>query len=357
MGKSASIKKISTFAFYLLIISCSSKSDKTPQNKSNSPVIKVDGFIVSPQAVAEKIEVPGSLMPFEEAELHPEVSGRVTGIFFKEGSATGQGALLVKLYDTDLQAQLKKLQVQLSIARQSEKRQAALLKINGISQQDYDASLLAVRNLEADINILKTSIAKTAIRAPFSGKLGLRNISIGAYVTPQTIVTTLRQTSQLKLEFTVPERYGAYMQSGQLVYFTVDNNPKTYLAKVIANENDVAEDTRSLRVRAVVDRPDASLLAGAFARVQIQLDKNQAALMIPTQAIIPQARNKKVMVLRSGKASMETVTTGIREVSMVEITSGLKAGDTVLVTGLLTTKPGSSVQINKIVTGVSDSDD
>ncbi len=188
------------------------------------------------------------------------------------------------------------MQVQLSIAQQTEKRQSELLKISGISQQDYDLSLLSVRNLQADINILQTSISKTAIRAPFSGTLGLRNISNGAYITPQTIITTLRQTNQLKVEFTVPERYGTKMQTGKLVYFTIEGNSENYLAKVIATENDIAVDTRSLRVKAVVDKTNTQLIAGSFAKVKIILDRNETALMIPTQAVIPQARNKKVHI-------------------------------------------------------------
>ena len=333
-----------TLLLLFSLAACKSKKKELPTKKA-APIAKVEGFIVVPQAISQNIEVPGTLVPFEETEIHPEISGRVTGIYFKEGTNIGRGAMIVKLYDGDLQAQIRKLQVQLSIARQTEQRQGELLKISGISQQDYDLSLLSVRNLQADINILQTSIAKTAIRAPFSGRLGLRNISNGAYITPQTIITTLRQTSQLKLDFTVPERYGTKMQTGRLVYFTVEGNDKSYLAKIIASENDIALDTRSLRVKAIVDKADEQLIAGAFAKVKIILDRNETALMIPTQSVIPQARGKKVLVYRSGIASMETVTTGIRDSSMVEITSGLKAGDTILTTGLLTTKDGSKVQI------------
>jgi membrane fusion protein (multidrug efflux system) len=331
-----------------LAVSCKSKKDESKNGKRPpAAVAKVDGFIVAPQAVAQNIEVPGSLTPFEEADIHPEISGKVTGIFFNEGTNVGKGSLLVKLYDADLQAQIKKLQVQLSIAGKTEQRQSELLAISGISQQDYDLSLLSVNNIRADINILRTSISKTEIRAPFSGRLGLRNISTGAYVTPQTIITTLRQTNRLKLDFTVPEKYGTRMQNGALVYFSIDGSNKSYLAKVIANENDISQETRSLRVKAIVDKADEQLLAGAFARVKIMLDKNEAALMIPSQAVIPQARNKKVMVYRNGLASMETITTGIRDSLMVEVTSGLKSGDTILTTGLLTTKSGAKVQINK----------
>ncbi len=339
-----------TGSMTLLLTACQSanKEDKMPAAKSTQQPSKADGYIATPKLLSQDIEVPGSLAPYEETALHPEVSGRVTGIYFQEGSNIGQGSMLVKLYDGDLQAQLQKLLVQLKVAEQTAERYGALLKINGVSQQEYDLNVLAVNNIKADINIVRTSISKTSVRAPFSGKMGLRNISVGAYISPQTTISTLRKTSQLKLEFTVPERYGSKMKAGGVVNFMVENNTKSYLARVIATENNIAEDTRSLKVKAVVEKPDAQLIAGSFAKVQIPLGQNDAALMIPTQAIIPQARNKKIIAVRNGMASMETVTTGTRDSAMIEITSGLKAGDTVLITGLLTTKPGAKVQLGKI---------
>ncbi|MEO6253002.1 MAG: efflux RND transporter periplasmic adaptor subunit, partial [Ferruginibacter sp.] len=284
----------------------------------------------------------------EETELHPEVSGRVTGIYFKEGSQVGQGSLLVKLYDGDLQAQLSKLRVQLKVAQETLQRYDALLKIGGVSVQEVETYKLSVNNIQADMSIVQTSIARTSLRAPFSGKLGLRNISIGAYITPATVISTLRKVSQLKLEFTVPEKYGSDMKAGNPVQFSIDNGEKKYKARIIATENNIAEDTRSLRVRAIVDKADAQLIAGSFVKVEIALGKNEAALMVPSQAVIPKARNKEVIVYRSGTAAVEKVTTGIRDSAMVEITSGLKAGDTILITGLLTTKPGNKVAINKV---------
>lgn len=341
----------SLFSISVILVSChsSSKDEKKPGAPGgNKPPSKVDAYIVTPKILTQNIEMPGSLIPAEETELHPEISGRVTGIYFTEGSNVSQGAVLVKLYDGDLQAQLSKLKVQLKVAEETLLRYEALLKINGVSQQEYELYKLSVNNIQADMNIVQTSLSKTSLRAPFSGRLGLRNISNGAYITPATTISTLRKLNQLKLEFTVPEKYGNRMKPGGKVEFTIENNEQTYLARIIATENNIAEESRSLRVRAIVDKPDSRLIAGAFAKVKIGLGQNDAALMIPSQAIIPKARNKQVIVYRSGMASMETITTGIRDSAMVEITSGLKTGDTVLITGLLTTKPGSKVIINKV---------
>ncbi len=344
-------KLIIAFSGLIMLLSCQSSSKeetKTTSKPAFPPAAKVDGYIVTPQLLSQDIEVPGSLAAYQEVELHPEVAGRVTGVYFREGSNVGQGAVLIKIYDGDQQAQLQKLLVQLKTADQTALRYAALLKINGVSQQEYDLNVLAVNNIRADINIVRTNIYKTAIRAPFSGKIGTTTITPGAYVSPATAITTLRKVSQLKLEFTVPEKYGPQMKPGNLIHFTIENNAAAYAARVTATENNITAATRSLKVIALVTNPNAQLIAGAFAKVQIPLGSNDAALMIPTQAIIPQARNKKVIAVRNGIATMETVTTGIRDSAMVEVTTGLKAGDTVLITGLLATKPGSKVQLNPL---------
>jgi membrane fusion protein, multidrug efflux system len=347
------MKSACTFLLFALFTFAACKSSdkddkKAAAGKDKKPASKVDAFIVTPTTLSQDIEMPGSLMPAEETELHAEVSGRVTGIYFNEGSSVGAGAMLVKLYDGDLQAQLSKLRIQLKVAKETLGRYEALLKIGGVSVQEIEMYKLSVSNIQADMNIVQTSIARTSLRAPFSGKLGLRNISIGAYITPATTISTLRKVSQLKMEFTVPEKYGVGMKPGGMVEFGMEDNQKTYSARIIATENNIAEETRSLRVRAVVTNADAQLIAGSFVKVKIALGENNAALMIPSQAVIPKARNKQVIVYRSGTASMETITTGIRDSSMVEITSGLKAGDTVLITGLLVTKPGAKVTLNKV---------
>jgi membrane fusion protein (multidrug efflux system) len=227
-------------------------------------------------------------------------------------------------------------------------RYAALLKINGVSRQEYDLNVLAANTIKADMNIVRTNMAKTTLRAPFSGKMGLGIITNGAYVTPQTVIAILRKVSTLKLEFMVPEKYGPDMKPGNLIHFTIENNPFNYVAKIAATENNIAAETRSLKVLGVVMNGSNNLIPGAFAKVKIPLGENSTGLMIPSQAIIPQARDKKVIVVRNGLASYETVTTGTRDSSMVEIVTGLKSGDTVLITGLLATKPGSKVQLNNL---------
>src|SRR6188768_182796 len=231
--------KLVSLIFFLIlssvIISCGDKKkDDTPSAgaQMQQQVITADALIVAPRALSADIEIPGTILANETTEIHPEVSGRVVVLNVREGTFVSKGALLAKLYDGDLQAQLRKLDVQLQIAEQTEKRQAELLKIQGISQQEYDLSLLQVSNLNADIDIINEAIRKTEIRSPFSGKLGFKNISPGAYITPSTIICTVSQVNQLKLQFTIPEKYSSEIKNGQLIDFTIDGSDKVFHASV-----------------------------------------------------------------------------------------------------------------------------
>ncbi|MBI2730601.1 MAG: efflux RND transporter periplasmic adaptor subunit [Sphingobacteriales bacterium] len=334
----------------LLFISCNNgkKTDTTSNASQANNVLPIEGFIVKSSSIDEDIKVSGTLIPFENTELRTEISGRVVTLNVAEGKFVTKGTLLVKLFDGDLQAQLKKLQVQLQIAQKTFERQSELLKINGISQQEVDLTGLQVSNINADIDIIKTSIAKTELRAPFNGRLGLRNISPGAYVTPQTLVSTISEINQQKIEFSVPEKYSSQISPGKDLDFTIEGSPSSYKAVVSATETSVEENTRNLKVRAIVKKVDRFLVPGTFAKVQMILGKNDTALMIPSDAIIPQARNKQVILYKGGTAAFVNVTTGIRDSSSVQILSGLNTGDTVITTGLLFLKPGAAVKLSKI---------
>jgi membrane fusion protein (multidrug efflux system) len=245
---------------------------------------------------------------------------------------------------------MRKLNVQLKIAEQTENRQAELLKIQGISQQDYDLSLLQVHNLRADMEIVRAAIRKTEIRAPFSGKMGLKNISPGAFITPATIITTISQVNNLKLQFNVPEKYGAQLKTGQYINFTVDGSSKNYAANIIATEVAIEENTRSLAVRALVKNMDRALIPGAFAKVKIVLGKSESAIMVPNSAIVPQGRKKLIYVYKAGKAIQTDITTGVRDSTNIQVISGVDLGDTIITTGLLFLRPGSDVKISKVST-------
>ncbi len=343
-----------TAVLALSLVSCGKKKEKIQPPKTGpvkAPPLRVDGYIVRPQPFQENIEVPGTIVANEVTEIHPETSGRIVQLNVVEGRIVGKGALLAKLYDGDLRAQLNKLQIQLELAKKTEERQAQLLKIQGISQQDYDISLLQVNSLRADIGILETSIAKTVVRAPFSGKIGLNKVSPGAYVTPASVIATISQTDQLKLDFTIPEKYTGQIKIGQTVSFTIEGAKSPFTAKVAATESNLMENTRSLTVRASISGKDPALIPGAFAKVIMSFDPDPNAILIPTQAVLPQARGKKAILYKGGKAVFADITTGIRDSARVQILDGLHPGDTVVITGLLSVRPEAKIVIGKIVNG------
>lgn len=339
-----------TFTISTLLLSCGKKEAVPPAGQARQMrTPEVDGFVVRPQSISDKIEVPGSLMPSEQTQIRAEVSGRIVKLNIAEGSAVQKGALLVKLFDGDLQAQLKKLKVQLAIAETTEKRQRELLEIKGISQQDYDLVKLNVETLRVDIEATEIAIVKTEIRAPYAGQLGLRNVSLGAYISPTDVITTIRQVAELKLEFSVPEKYAKEVRKGDRISFRVDGGARDHSATVIATENSVEQTTRTLRIRALVSKVDPELVPGVFARVNLQLGQTSNALLVPTQALISTARNKQVAVLKKDSVSFSVVETGMRDSVFVEITNGLKAGDTVITTGLMVLKPNSKVKVTRIL--------
>ena len=336
------------------IVSCGDKkttksgSEKGSGNEKNKTV-GVQVFVVKPSSFAEELEVPGSILANESVEIHPEVAGRIIVLSIQEGKTVEKGTLIAKLYDGDLIAQLKKLEVQLQLAQKTEERQAQLLKIQGISQQDYDISLLQVNNLKADIGIIKTNLEKTEIKAPFTGKMGLKNISVGAYVTPATVITSIHQTTILKVDFTVPEKYTSRIRVGQKIRLTAMGSNEVLTATITATAASMLENSRSLQVRAQINNPGKVIMPGSFAKIKIAFEPDANAKLIPAQAILPQARGKKVILFRNGIAVFQDITTGVRNAEQVQIIEGINSGDTVVTTGLMNIRPEAKLTITKVV--------
>ena len=339
-----------SMCLFVVVVSCNSKKkDAGPAGRARQqgPLL-VDAFLVQTSSVSEDVEVPGSLLPFEETAIRSEVGGRIVELNIQEGSVANKGSLLVKLFDKDLQAQLNKLRVQLKINEKTEERNRELLKINAISQQDYDLSSLNVENLKADIESTRIAISKTEIRAPYTGTIGLRNISLGSYISPSDLIATIRQVDQLKLDFSIPETYAKEIGKGDVVLFRVDGGVADHQARVIATENSVDQTTRTLKVKALVNERHAELVPGVFAKVNLQLGKDTGALVVPSQAIIPTLRNKQVVLFKNDSALFTIVETGIRDSAFVQILTGVKAGDTVITTGLMAIRPNSKLKITKV---------
>lgn len=311
-------------------------------------MLTVEGYLVRAQSFQNDLSASGTLLPNEEIEIHPEISGRVTAIQFKEGTSVKKGQTLVQLYDADIIAQIQKLKAQKTLQENMLKRQADLLKIGGISQQDYETTQTGIASINADIAIQEAALRKTKIVAPFDGKIGIRNISVGAIVSPTTIVASLQQLHQLKMDFTVPDQYKDVLKINKNISLKVDNMNGTTSGKIMAVEPSADINTRSIKVRAIVPNTNGTLTAGAFAHVSIPEESAPDALLIPSQCIIPTTRDKKVALVNNGKAQLVTVTLGARTADKVQVIDGLKAGDTVITTGLMQVKTGIDVKFSKV---------
>jgi membrane fusion protein (multidrug efflux system) len=331
--------------------SCLKKKDSMQASgaRPGSQPVVVEGIQAKVVPVNQTITLSGTLIPFQETTLMPEVVGRVIRINLPEGSFVKEGTLLVKLFDGDLQAQLLKFQTQLEIASSTLARQAELLKVNGISQSDYDQTQLQVASIKNDIELTKAQIRKTEVLAPFDGIIGLKNISIGAQVSPSTPLAVIREQDRLKLDFSVPEKYSRTVRTGSKVRFTVPGSDNKFDAVVMATEQGIEASTRNLRARAIVSGNISSLIPGAFANVELTLGEDQKAIMVPTQCIIPQERNKSVILVKGGKAKFVKVITGMRQSSDIEITSGINEGDTVVTTGIMFIKPGAPIKLSRLL--------
>ncbi len=333
----------------VIFYSCQSKGNgKSEADNKNKTQSFLDGYIVKPLKLEQTISVSGSLIAFEETILMSETSGRVVMLNLPEGEFIKQGTLLVQLFNDDLLANLNKLKTQLEIAEQTYKRQTELIKVNGISQTDYDQTVLQVHSIKADIDIMKAQIRKTQIQAPFDGIIGLRKISVGAEVNPTIPLATIRSKNKLKLDFSIPEKYGNQVKPGMKIKFTIHGTDKIFDATVMATEQEIEAITRNLKVRSLVNTTSDLLIPGAFTNVILTLGVNNEALMIPTQAIIPMERDKSVIVSKHGKATFVIVKTGTRKESLVEITDGINAGDTVVTTGLMFIKKGMKLKFSSI---------
>lgn len=335
----------------LAIWSCSesnSKDKKGEMGKPDKPLLMVEGYIVKLKPLSEEASVSGTILPYDEIELKPEISGRIVKLYLPDGKSVKSGTLLVKLYDEDLQSNLKKLKTQLAIQEKIYQRQSELIKVNGISQNEYEQAGLQISSLKADIDYQKALIRKTEILAPFDGKIGLRQVSTGAMITPSTTLATFRSTGKLKLDFTVPEKYSTSLFTGMNVSFLINNSDRLYNARIIATETGIDKNTRNLKIRAEINDSDPKLVTGSFAMVKIKLRDNKNATVIPTQAIIPTARNKSVLISKNGSAQLKEVKTGIRKSAEIEIIEGLSSGDTVVTSGLLFLKDGMPLKFSNI---------
>lgn len=331
----------------LLAIPKISFTDETKnQNavRGNSGPLQVDIKVAEPEFLENKIFTNGTLISDEEIELHPEISGKVTGIYFDEGQRVQKGKLLVKINDADLQAQLKKAEEKLQLTKDKAERQTLLLEKELTSQETFDVAQNEVASSEADIEYIKAQIEKTEIRAPFDGTVGLRYVSEGSYVTPSINIAKLQKIDPIKVEFSIPQKYYNMVKEGQNIYFHLSSDDKEYSGEIYAIEPKIDPDTRTLKLRAKAPNRNRELFPGSFVELNLVLGKTDSAIVIPTEAVVPDLEGEKVFVINNSKAMPKNITTGLRGEEEIQILNGIELGDSVIVSGIIQLRPGLPVK-------------
>ncbi len=367
------VKKISTIVALLLVIiaiiifptvkknivaqKAGKESQKELQNATpkhvtmNSKTLEVSAEIIKTHEMSDQTVTTGNIIPAEEVDLSFETSGKVVAIYFNEGAKVKKGELLAKINDKPLQAQLKKLEAQVPLAKDRVYRQKKLLEKNAVSQEAYESVMTEYDKLMADIELVKSNIAQTELYAPFDGVIGLRQLSEGAYATPSTKVAKLSHVDALKIDFSIPEAYANEVKEGTNIVFRLADNmgiTREYHAKVYAVESAIDTETRTLSVRALFNNQSHNLIPGRYTSVTISRREISNAISVPSQAIVPEMGRNIVYVYRNGKAQPVEITTGIRTEARVQAIEGLQMGDTLITSGVMQLRTGSPVAITHL---------
>lgn len=316
--------------------------------RKNGPV-SVNIMVVKDTAVSNQIDITGTIDANEKVNLISQTAGNITGIYFTEGTRVSKGQLLVKVYNQDLQASLQQIDAQMILARDINNRNKILLQKEAVSKEEYETSLSSLNALKAQADVIRAQISRTEIRAPFAGVIGLRNVSPGGYLSPATSIATLVNIDPAKLTFAVPERYLPIINKGSKVSFTIESSRETFNATVYAIEPELDANSRTITVRAKAPNPKNLLTAGSFAKINLTLDQIPKTIMVPTECVIPDLKSSKIYIYKNGIAVARDVKTDLRTDTKIQIISGLKAGDSIVVSGLIQIRPKSPLKILKVV--------
>lgn len=314
------------------------------------PALRVSAVTVKPETFAETITVTGSLRAEEGVDLQVEVSGKVVSINFIEGSNVKKGDLLLKINDTELQAMLARATYRMQIVELKEQRIAPLLKTGGVPQQDYDAIVNDLNVQKSEIDLINAQIAKTEVRAPFDGIIGLRFVSEGAFITATSTaaarIATIQAINNLKVDFNIPERYSGRIKVGTPITFSVVGGLNKFKGSVYAIEPRIDVATRTILLRALCPNPENALFPGAFASVECPLSSIDNAILVPSLAVVAGLSEKNVFVIKDGKAVRRPVETGTRSETSIHILSGLAPGDQVITSAIQQLRAGLAVQVS-----------
>ena len=329
----------------MLLLSCGQGSGREKEERSE---VMAEGYLVQPEFHAVSIRATGDLLANEDVEIKAPVAGNVRKIHFRESQSVSRGALLVEIDNRSWLAQKKGLEARLISAAGELERKKKLLAMQGVSDEETERAEAEVGSLKAQIEGLDVMIDLAAVRAPFAGRLGMRNFSPGAYLSQGSVITRLVQTDKVKVNFTIPSKYAAQAANGKTVRVVSSSGGDTASAEIYAVNPRISPSSRSLQVRAVMNSQHPPFIPGDFVQVLLEVERKTDALLVPAECIVPELKKQSVFVVRDGKARRREVETGSRTEDRVEILKGLSPGDTVLTTGLMEVKEGDRVALQKL---------
>jgi len=307
--------------------------------------IVVNGVIATEENFADEVNVSGSIDANEQVEIRSEISGLIKTINFKEGTSVTKGTLLVKIDDSEQQAQYAQALTKQKLASETADRAQKLLKSEAISQEEYDNAAAELKSLQAQSQLIKAQLSKTSIRAPFTGRIGLRNVSAGAYITPTQTIANLVSVNPVKVSFSVPEKYSQLVKDGSKITFTVGGTAKIFNATIYAKEPAIDAITRTLVIKALANNSDNLLIPGTFANINLTLKAINNAILIPSVAVTPILNGKQIFVVKNGEAKTVKIVSTIRTADRVLVSEGINAGDTVITSGIMALKTGTAVDV------------
>ncbi|MEO8061769.1 MAG: efflux RND transporter periplasmic adaptor subunit [Pseudomonadota bacterium] len=300
---------------------------------------------VRSERISQKLEALGNARANESVDISTKISNIVTAVKFRDGERVKVGQVLVQLDDAQARADVAAAQAALTESESQYNRSRELLNTQVLSKSTFDQLEATMKANRARLGAAAARFEDTVIRAPFSGRVGLRRISVGTLISPGDVITTLDDTSVIKLDFSVPENFLASLREGLTVRATAPAFPgRSFTGKVASIDSRVDMTTRSVTVRALLANDDGALKSGMFLNVSLANDE-RAALLIPEQALSPEAERQFVFVVADGKAERREVRIGGRQPGTVEILAGLNAGEHVVIEGTQKVRDGAMVNV------------
>lgn len=340
------IKNANYSLVYLVIIAflmgCGDGESNSKEGvKSN---MQVEGFKVIAESFNDEVVTTAEILANEQVELKAPIAGQVLEVYFKEGQKINKGDVLIRIDDRSWKAELIGVKSALETAQKEYDRKKQLLAVEGSSQEEIDNSFSALQLLKSKVEQLQVNIDLANVSAPFSGMLGMRNFSQGAFLQQGVTITTLTETNQLKVDFTLAQQHSNSIEIGKTILVLIEKD--TLEAVIYAINPVINTNSRTINVRATLSQPkQKTIIPGTYAEVLVTTNDVEDALLIPTQAVVPSINEQTVYVAKNGKAVKKVVLVGNRTKDRIHVLEGISAGDTVITTGLLQVKDGMGVSV------------